>query len=116
MFPGSLSRTGGFQDKTPLCQDADFFLGQDGVCHLWRWEMKNQVYSCNWQEGKSVWDEIPDVYYSAEEADKHLKMIRPILKQAQRLVEENPGKFPIFEWCLGYYMLYVQGEEENITT
>ena len=35
--------------------------------------MKNQGYSFNWQEGKSVWDEIPDIRYCAAEADKHRK-------------------------------------------
>jgi hypothetical protein len=78
--------------------------------------MKNQGYSCNRQEGKSVWDEIPDVYYSATEADKHLEMIRPMLKEARRLVGANPGKFPVFEMVLRDYMLYVRGEEENIPT
>jgi hypothetical protein len=80
------------------------------------WEMKSQSYSYNWQEEKSVWDEIPDVYYSTTEADKHFKMIRPILKEARRLVDTNPGKFPVFESVLLNYMLYLRRGEENIIT
>ena len=76
--------------------------------------MKNQGYSFNWQEGKSVWDEIPDIRYCAAEADKHQEMIRPILKESQGLVEANPGKFPVFEIVLRDYMLFFQEGEENL--
>ena len=78
--------------------------------------MINQGDSGNWQAGKSVWDEIPDIYYSAAEADKHLEMIRPILRESRGLVEANPGKFPVFEMILRDYMLLVHGEEENFPT
>jgi hypothetical protein len=76
--------------------------------------MEKQLYSCDYLEYKSKWEEISEVFYPANEADKHLEMIRPILREAWRLVDENPGQFPILEWFLRYYMLYGQGELENI--
>ncbi len=76
--------------------------------------MEKNFCSCEQHDYKSKWEEIAEVFYPADEADKHLEMIRPILKEAWGLVEKNPGKFPILEWLLRYYMLYVQGEGENI--
>ncbi len=62
--------------------------------------MKNQGGSDNQQEARSKCNVIPEVFYPATEADKLLEIIRPIEGQARRLVKENPGKFPIFEWFM----------------
>ena len=76
--------------------------------------MEKHLCSGQRHEYKSKWEEISEVFYPANEADKHLEMIRPILREAWRLVEENPGQFPILEWFLRYYMFYVHGEGEGI--
>jgi hypothetical protein len=67
--------------------------------------MKNKGYADNRQGEPSKCKIIPEVFYPAEEANKLLEMIRPIQGEARRLVEENPGKFPIFEWFLRSFEL-----------
>jgi len=70
--------------------------------------LKNQAGSGNRQEEKARRDEIPEVFYPAAEANKLLEMIRPIEGEARRLVAENPGQFPIFEWFIRSFELCYQ--------
>jgi hypothetical protein len=71
-------------------------------------EMTNQGGSGNRQAEKSKSGVIPEVFYPAAEADKLLEMIRPIQQEARRLVAENPGAFPIFEWFMRSFELCYQ--------
>jgi hypothetical protein len=71
-------------------------------------DMDNQDDYGNRQEEKLRCNIIPEVFYPAAEAEKLLEMIRPIQKEACRLVEENPGQYAIFEWFMRSFQLCYQ--------
>jgi hypothetical protein len=76
--------------------------------------MESHHRPCDWQEKESIakiWAEIPEGYYTAAEADRHLELIRPILEGARLLMGENPGQFPLLEKAFRDYLGYVQPDE-----